>query len=62
LTTCADLPPIDVLPAERAALNAELRTVMQPDDLVVLFGEDIGTLGGAFRVTASLQRCVAGRF
>jgi len=37
------------------ALNAGLRQAMQRDPRVVLFGEDIGSLGGVFRVTAGLQ-------
>jgi 2-oxoisovalerate dehydrogenase E1 component subunit beta len=38
------------------ALNAGLRRVMEHDDKVVLMGEDIGKLGGVFRVTEGLQR------
>jgi 2-oxoisovalerate dehydrogenase E1 component beta subunit len=36
------------------ALNAGLRRAMEADDRVVLLGEDIGTLGGVFRVTDGL--------
>ncbi len=36
------------------ALNDGLRVEMQRDDRVVVLGEDIGTLGGVFRVTAGL--------
>lgn len=36
------------------ALNAGLRRAMQDDDKVVLLGEDIGTLGGVFRITDGL--------
>ncbi|MFV8054764.1 alpha-ketoacid dehydrogenase subunit beta [Mycobacterium sp. 48b] len=39
-----------------AALNAGLCAAMEADDKVVLMGEDIGTLGGVFRVTDGLQR------
>jgi 2-oxoisovalerate dehydrogenase E1 component beta subunit len=39
-----------------AALNAGLRAAMEADDKVVLMGEDIGTLGGVFRVTDGLQQ------
>jgi 2-oxoisovalerate dehydrogenase E1 component beta subunit len=39
-----------------AALNAGLRAAMEADDRVVLMGEDIGTLGGVFRVTDGLQQ------
>ncbi len=38
------------------ALNAGLRRALEDDDHVVLLGEDIGTLGGVFRVTDGLQR------
>jgi 2-oxoisovalerate dehydrogenase E1 component beta subunit len=38
-----------------AALNAGLRQAMLDDDKVLLVGEDIGRLGGVFRVTDGLQ-------
>jgi pyruvate dehydrogenase E1 component beta subunit len=38
------------------ALNAGLRQAMTRDPKVVLMGEDIGKLGGVFRVTEGLQR------
>ncbi|MBD0860892.1 alpha-ketoacid dehydrogenase subunit beta [Gordonia sp. zg691] len=38
-----------------AAVNAGLRAAMAADDSVVMLGEDIGTLGGVFRVTDGLQ-------
>ena len=38
------------------ALNAGLRQAMANDPKVVLMGEDIGKLGGVFRVTEGLQR------
>lgn len=38
------------------ALNAGLRSVMEQDPKVVLLGEDIGTLGGVFRVTDGLRK------
>ncbi|RFA13664.1 alpha-ketoacid dehydrogenase subunit beta [Subtercola boreus] len=38
------------------ALNAGLRRALEADDRVVLLGEDIGRLGGVFRVTDGLQR------
>nr|WP_271209004.1 alpha-ketoacid dehydrogenase subunit beta [Rhodococcus wratislaviensis]GLK33439.1 pyruvate dehydrogenase E1 component beta subunit [Rhodococcus wratislaviensis] len=48
-----------VAPAETvtigAALNAGLRQAMTDDESVILIGEDIGTLGGVFRVTEGLQ-------
>jgi len=38
------------------AINSGLRDAMREDDDVVLMGEDIGRLGGVFRVTQGLQR------
>jgi 2-oxoisovalerate dehydrogenase E1 component beta subunit len=38
------------------ALNSGLRHALDDDPTVVLLGEDIGTLGGVFRVTDGLQR------
>ncbi|GAA3099695.1 2-oxoisovalerate dehydrogenase subunit beta [Streptosporangium carneum] len=38
------------------ALNASLRDAMRADDKVLLIGEDIGPLGGVFRVTDGLQK------
>ena len=38
------------------AINAGLRTAMERDDRVLLMGEDIGRLGGVFRVTEGLQK------
>ena len=38
------------------ALNRGLRRAMEHDPKVVLMGEDIGKLGGVFRVTEGLQR------
>jgi pyruvate dehydrogenase E1 component beta subunit len=37
------------------AINEALRESMQKDDRVVLLGEDIGSYGGVFQVTAGLQ-------
>ncbi|WP_157157158.1 alpha-ketoacid dehydrogenase subunit beta [Diaminobutyricimonas sp. LJ205] len=37
------------------AINSGLRHALQDDPKVVLFGEDIGQLGGVFRVTDGLQ-------
>ena len=37
------------------ALNAGMRAAMAADDHVLLMGEDIGKLGGVFRVTEGLQ-------
>jgi pyruvate dehydrogenase E1 component beta subunit len=36
------------------ALNQALRDAMQADDSVVMFGEDVGALGGVFRITDGL--------
>ncbi|HEX3795845.1 MAG TPA: alpha-ketoacid dehydrogenase subunit beta [Acidimicrobiales bacterium] len=38
------------------AINAGLRRTLERDPKVVLMGEDIGKLGGVFRVTEGLQR------
>jgi 2-oxoisovalerate dehydrogenase E1 component beta subunit len=38
------------------AINAGLRRAMERDPKVLLMGEDIGKLGGVFRVTAGLQK------
>lgn len=38
------------------AINSGLRRALADDPRVVLLGEDIGTLGGVFRVTDGLQR------
>ncbi|NUS45374.1 MAG: alpha-ketoacid dehydrogenase subunit beta [Mycobacteriaceae bacterium] len=38
------------------ALNAGLRKAMERDPKVVLMGEDVGRLGGVFRVTDALQK------
>ena len=38
-----------------AALNTALRDALEADDRVLLFGEDVGKLGGVFRITDGLQ-------
>ena len=38
------------------ALNAALRDALTDDESVVIFGEDVGTLGGVFRITDGLAR------
>lgn len=38
------------------AINAGLRRALEDDPKVVLLGEDIGTLGGVFRVTDGLMK------
>lgn len=45
---------IETLPFSKA-LNAGMRAAMQQDDHVLMMGEDIGRLGGVFRVTEGLQ-------
>jgi 2-oxoisovalerate dehydrogenase E1 component beta subunit len=37
------------------ALNTALRDAMRADDTVVVYGEDVGRLGGVFRITDGLQ-------
>ena len=37
-------------------LNAGLRRAMERDPKVVLMGEDVGKLGGVFRITEGLQK------
>jgi len=39
-----------------AALNAALRDALSEDPRTLVFGEDVGELGGVFRVTEGLQR------
>ncbi|WP_336644656.1 alpha-ketoacid dehydrogenase subunit beta [Microbacterium sp. USHLN186] len=46
---------IENMPMSRA-LNAGLRRAMEDDPRVLLMGEDIGRLGGVFRITEHLQR------
>ncbi len=38
------------------AINTALRDALKDDDRVVVFGEDVGTLGGVFRITDGLTR------
>ncbi len=37
------------------AVNEALRSAMRRDKRVVVLGEDVGKVGGVFRVTAGLQ-------
>ena len=37
------------------AINQALKDAMADDDRVLVFGEDVGRLGGVFRVTVGLQ-------
>ncbi|MQA88329.1 MAG: alpha-ketoacid dehydrogenase subunit beta, partial [Streptosporangiales bacterium] len=38
------------------ALNEGLRGAMERDSKVIVMGEDVGRLGGVFRVTDGLQK------
>ena len=38
------------------AINLSLREALARDDDVLVFGEDVGTLGGVFRITDGLQK------
>jgi 2-oxoisovalerate dehydrogenase E1 component beta subunit len=53
-TPTAAATTTQTLPFSRA-LNAGLRRAMEESDRVLLMGEDIGRLGGVFRVTEGLQ-------
>ncbi|GAB3633253.1 alpha-ketoacid dehydrogenase subunit beta [Microbacterium shaanxiense] len=46
---------LETMPLSKA-LNAGLRKAMEDDQSVLLMGEDIGKLGGVFRITEHLQR------
>jgi len=46
---------IETMPMAKA-INAGLRRALENDPKVLLMGEDIGTLGGVFRVTEHLKR------
>ena len=43
------------------ALNAGLVDALAADDHVVIMGEDVGTLGGVFRITDGLKTQFGGR-
>ena len=49
-------PPAAAPVTMAAALNAALADSLAADDRVLVFGEDVGTLGGVFRVTDGLAR------
>lgn len=55
LTTVAGMPATVTTTTLAGALNAGLRQAMLDDEKVVLIGQDIGRLGGVFRVTEGLQ-------
>ncbi|MDQ0643314.1 alpha-ketoacid dehydrogenase subunit beta [Microbacterium murale] len=46
---------LETMPLSKA-LNAGMRKAMEDDPSVLLMGEDIGKLGGVFRITENLQR------
>src|SRR5918996_4022826 len=46
------------MPTMAQALNAALRDALAEDDSVVVFGEDVGTLGGVFRITDGIARAL----
>lgn len=48
-------PPVQNLPLVKA-LNAGLRRALAEDPKVLVLGEDVGPLGGVFRVTEGLQK------
>jgi 2-oxoisovalerate dehydrogenase E1 component beta subunit len=47
--------PVQTLPMVKA-LNAGLRKALADNDKVIIMGEDVGPLGGVFRVTEGLQQ------
>ncbi len=49
------VPTLTTTSPMRVALNAALRRSLEDDDRVVVMGEDVGTLGGVFRVTDGLK-------
>ncbi|NIH78498.1 alpha-ketoacid dehydrogenase subunit beta [Amycolatopsis viridis] len=53
MSTTAEVPAGELTLG--AALNAGLRQAMADDESVILVGEDIGALGGVFRVTDGLR-------
>lgn len=50
----AERPATTTMPLAKA-LNSALREAMRADEKVLLMGEDIGPLGGVFRITDGLQ-------
>jgi pyruvate dehydrogenase E1 component beta subunit len=53
-TTAAELTGASTMTLAKA-LNAALHRAMRDDDKVLVLGEDVGALGGVFRVTDGLQ-------
>ncbi|MEU2719883.1 alpha-ketoacid dehydrogenase subunit beta [Streptomyces smyrnaeus] len=54
-TGTAPVAAVQKLPVAKA-INASLRTAMENDPKVLIMGEDVGKLGGVFRVTDGLQK------
>jgi 2-oxoisovalerate dehydrogenase E1 component beta subunit len=57
MTTCVDRDiekPATASVTMAGALNRALADALREDDSVLIFGEDVGTLGGVFRVTEGL--------
>ncbi|NYH51000.1 pyruvate dehydrogenase E1 component beta subunit [Nocardiopsis arvandica] len=52
--TAADTPVVEL--SMQQAINRALRDLLTEDPEVLVFGEDVGTLGGVFRVTEGLQK------
>ena len=55
MTTIEAPAPAQTLTLAKA-INQALRDAMNTDDDVLVFGEDVGTLGGVFRITDGLTR------
>lgn len=52
--TAADVPVVEL--SMQQAINRALRELLAEDPDVLVFGEDVGALGGVFRVTDGLQK------
>ena len=55
MTTVTDIPTMPNTMTMAQALNTALRDALTDDPSVLVFGEDVGPLGGVFRVTDGLQ-------
>mgnify|MGYP001155180227 CR=1 FL=1 len=57
MSTPGELANLDLKPITMAkALNMALRAAMDADPKVLVMGEDVGTLGGVFRITDGLKK------
>ena len=54
-TSASNAAPSNKMPLGKG-LNAGLRRAMEGDDKVFIMGEDVGRLGGVFRITDGLQK------